>query len=181
MTTDFAPYMSDLRSRVQRTRENFSSTVEHFASLKERMMQQRANVDAGRINRMYARQGYLYRRAPGGRRLNVKTMAATAAAGGAIMRWTKCYAQFRSQGRALTLIDYSQQAGGRIASTEEVRVTECACAETAAAADSPGVADKFRFIVSGEDLETVSGREGFFFLFKDRLIFMVVWISQVPT
>ncbi len=181
----------DLHSRVQRTRDNFSATVEHFGSLKERTLERRAEVDPGTINRMYARQGYLYRRKErgggggggggtggGGAGVGAAIMSSVSAgvsAMGVQQQWGKCYAQYRAQGRALTIIDYSQQVrissnklikvlldilmffrvqgSGRIASTEEVRVTECACAEPS---DSSGAADnKFRFIVSGEDSETV--------------------------
>ena len=38
MTSDYSAYMEDLKSRVQKTRENFSATVEQYDRLKERML-----------------------------------------------------------------------------------------------------------------------------------------------
>ncbi len=153
MTTDFAPYLSDLNRRVQTSRDNFASTVEHFADLRDRTLERRdaATSDPGALNKMYARQGYLYRRRGGKLQLQFAQMAPDVMQ----LQWQKCYAQYRAQGRQLAIIDYSQQnSGGRITSTEAVRVTECACKDSSSSGEAAG--DKFRFIVTGEDLETVS-------------------------
>ncbi len=110
--------------------------MEHFGSLKERTLERRAEVDPGTINRMYARQGYLYRRKErgGGGGGGGGTGGSGAGVGAAIMssvsagvsamgvqqQWGKCYAQYRAQGRALTIIDYSQQV--RISSNKLIKV-----------------------------------------------------------
>jgi hypothetical protein len=38
VTCDYSGYMDDLKSRVQKTRENFSATVEQYERLKEKMI-----------------------------------------------------------------------------------------------------------------------------------------------
>ena len=38
MTSDYSGYMEDLKSRVQKTRENHSATVEQYEALKDKML-----------------------------------------------------------------------------------------------------------------------------------------------
>ena len=53
VASDYAGYMSDLESRVQKTRVNFSATAEQYESLKQKMLS--TSQDPGIFNKMYAR------------------------------------------------------------------------------------------------------------------------------
>lgn len=126
-TADFSDYMSDLRSRVQKTRENHSATLEQYDSLKEKMLN--GHQDTGLLNRMYTRQGYLY--AQGRKNLKIGS------------QWTKYFCQYQARSKTLTLIPYNQLHGKIVAtSTETLRVSECVCKEESG--------EKFRFVVTGE-------------------------------
>ena len=50
---DQAEYMTDLKSRVQKTRDNFSATIEQYESLKKKMLS--SPQDPGLLNKMYTR------------------------------------------------------------------------------------------------------------------------------
>ena len=50
---DYSYYMEDLKSRVKKSRENFSATVEQYESLKKRMVS--SPQDPGLFNKMYTR------------------------------------------------------------------------------------------------------------------------------
>jgi len=128
VATNSAPYTNDLRSRVQKTRENFSSTIEHYKSLKEKMIT--GHQDPGLFNKMYTRQGYLYVQ---NKKVNL--------IGG--QSWAKHYCQYQAASKTLTMIPYSQ-INGKITSTETMKVASCVCREESAA-------EKFRFIVAGEE------------------------------
>jgi len=119
-------YTEDLKSRVQKTRENYSATIEQYESLKQKMLT--GHQDPGLLNRMYTRQGYLYV-------LNKKNMIGAS-------QWSKHYCQYQSNSRILTMIPYNQ-LNGKITTTETINVTSCVCKE-----DST---EKFRFVVSGEE------------------------------
>ena len=120
-------YTEDLKSRVQKTRENYSATIEQYESLKQKMIT--GHQDPGLLNRMYTRQGYLYV-------LNKKNMILGAS------QWIKHYCQYQSNSRTLTMIPYTQ-LHGKITTTETINVTSCICKE-----DST---EKFRFVVGGEE------------------------------
>ncbi len=170
--------MDDLKSRVQKTRENFSATVEQYDRLKDKMLtgkqvrQKNYAImncnkissfakDPGVMNKMYTRQGYLYGQTAGKNSGVKKALAASGASGG----WTKYYCQYVAKTKTLTLIPYSQLTG-KITSTETLRVSECVCKEeaanvnnngsgktgSAAASASGGVVEKYKFIVTGDDL-----------------------------
>ena len=126
--TSCAPYTNDLRSRVQKTRENYSSTIEHFKSLKEKMLS--GHQDPGLFNKMYTRQGYLYVQ---NRKVNLI----------GTQTWTKHYCQYQASAKTLTMIPYTQ-LNGKITSTETLKVASCVCKEESAV-------EKFRFIVAGEE------------------------------
>lgn len=128
VTADFDHYMMDLKSRVQKTRENFSPTIERYDDLKEKMRV--ASHDPGLLNKMYTRQGYLYVQ---NKKTNIKIGS----------QWTKYFCQYQAQPKQLIMIPYNQLTG-KITSTETIRVHECQCK------DETG--EKFRFIVTGEDL-----------------------------
>ena len=119
-------YTEDLKSRVQKTRENYSATIEQYESLKQKMLT--GHQDPGLLNRMYTRQGYLYV-------LNKKNIIGAS-------QWNKHYCQYQSNSRTLTMIPYTQ-LHGKITTTETINVTSCICKE-----DST---EKFRFVVSGEE------------------------------
>ena len=111
------------------------------------------------MNKMYTRQGYLY--AQNGRNGSMKALG-----GGG---WTKYYCQYVAKTKTLTMIPYNQTAG-KITSTETIRVGECAFKEkedagnksSTAATPNAGGADKFKFVVMGEDMgEGVAGVSNF--------------------
>ena len=119
-----AEYMADLKSRVSKTRDNFSATVESYQSLKEKLLL--SHQDPGSMNRMYTRQGYLFLQ--GKKNLKLAT------------GWTKHYCQYQAKTKTLTLIPYSQMTG-KITTSESMRVTGCTCKD-----DAP---EKFCFSVTG--------------------------------
>ena len=127
VNVDFSNYMADLKSRVQKTRSNYSETIEQYDSLKQRMVS--GHQDPGLLNKMYTRQGYLYVQ----NKKNIKIGS----------QWTKHYCQYQAKTKTLTLIPYNQLAG-KITTTESLRVHECLCKEE--------TAEKFRFTVTGEDI-----------------------------
>ena len=122
-----AEYMADLKSRVSKTRDNFSATVESYQSLKDKLLT--SSQDPGRLNKMYTRQGYLFMQ--GKKNLKLGT------------GWSKHYCQYLAKTKTLTLIAYNQMAG-KITTSESLRVTGCTCKDD--------VPEKFRFSVTGEDL-----------------------------
>ena len=104
------------------------------------------------MNKMYTRQGYLY-----GQNANRGNgVKAAMLAGGST--WTKYYCQYVAKTKTLTMIPYSQLAG-KITTTETIRVTECVCKEetTSGSGKAPAtpsaVVEKYKFVVTGEDLE----------------------------
>ena len=132
-----APYTNDLRSRVRKTRDNYSATIEHYNSLKDKMASGNGQGDPGVLNKMYTRQGYLYVQ-------NGKTkMIANLGIGQS--GWSKHFCQYQASTKTLTMIPYSQ-INGKITSTETVRVASCVCKEETAN-------EKFRFIVAGEEIQ----------------------------
>lgn len=141
VTTDFANYMEDLKARVQKTRDNFSATKEQYDSLKTKILSN--TQDPGQLNKMYTRQGYLY----GQNSNNSKKTMSNIKLGGSA--WTKYYCQYSAKTKTLTLIPYSQLSG-KISTTETLRVQECVCKEE--------TTEKFKFIVTGEDLAEQVGR-----------------------
>ena len=110
------------------------------------------------MNKMYTRQGYLY--AQSGRNGSMKALGGSG--------WTKYYCQYVAKTKTLTMIPYNQTTG-KITSTETIRVGECAFKEkedsgNKATATTPntGGADKFKFVVMGEDMgEGVAGVSNF--------------------
>ena len=110
------------------------------------------------MNKMYTRQGYLY--AQNGRNGSMKALGGSG--------WTKYYCQYVAKTKTLTMIPYNQTAG-KITSTETIRVGECAFKEkedagnkATATATNTGGADKFKFVVMGEDMgEGVAGVSNF--------------------
>jgi len=122
---DQAEYMTDLKSRVQKTRDNFSATIEQYESLKKKMVS--SPQDPGLLNKMYTRQGYLF--VQGKKKLG--------------SGWTKYYCQYQTKTKTLTMIPYNQLTG-KITSAESLRVTGCICRDD--------ISEKFRFSVTGEDL-----------------------------
>jgi hypothetical protein len=77
---------------------------------------------------MYTRQGYLYVQ-------NKKNLIGS--------QWSKHYCQYQARTHNLTMIPYSQLQG-KITTTESIKVNSCVCKEEAA--------EKFRFVVIGEDI-----------------------------
>ena len=107
------------------------------------------------MNKMYTRQGYLY--AQNGRNGSMKALGGSG--------WTKYYCQYVAKTKTLTMIPYNQTTG-KITSTETIRVGECAFKEkedagnksTTTTTANAGGADKFKFVVTGEDMgEGVAG------------------------
>lgn len=87
---------------------------------------------------MYTRQGYLYVQ------LKNKSMPFNVVAGS---QWIKHYCQYQAKSKTLTMIPYNQLQG-KITTTETVKVTSCLC-------KTEDSAEKFRFVVHGEDLTQV--------------------------
>ena len=85
VASDFSGYMDDLKSRVQKTRDNYSATMEKYEGLKEKMRTGQ-HQDPGMLNKMYTRQGYLYAQ-NNNRRNNIKIGS----------HWTKYYCQYVSK------------------------------------------------------------------------------------
>ncbi|XP_023339907.1 rho GTPase-activating protein 42 [Eurytemora carolleeae] len=123
VAAEYGAYMEDLATRVEKTRENFSSTVESYSKLKDRMLKN--GEDPGLFNKMYTRQGYLYVQAR-------KTMKMTG--------WSKHFCQYQGKTKTLTLIPYNQ-IDGKIGTGETLRVINCVCKDE--------VSEKFRFSVTG--------------------------------
>ena len=86
VTADFDDFFVDLQKRVQKTRENFSETVDRFDSLKNKTRRNADCVDAGLINKMYTRQGYLYGHLNSTKRTNHLKLGS---------QWTKYYCQYQ--------------------------------------------------------------------------------------
>ena len=87
---------------------------------------------------MYTRQGYLYVQ------LKNKSMPFNVVAGS---QWIKHYCQYQAKSKTLTMIPYNQLQG-KITTTETVKVNNCLC-------KTEDSAEKFRFVVHGEDLTQV--------------------------
>ena len=103
------------------------------------MSYDRANQDPGAVNPMYTRQGYLFLQQKNkSMPFNVTVMGST---------WNKHYCQYQAKSKTLTMIPYNQ-LNGKITTTETVRVTSCLC-------KSEDSAEKFRFVVHGEDSNQV--------------------------
>ena len=130
-----APYTNDLRSRVRKTRDNYSATIEHYNSLKDKMAGSGSQADPGVLNKMYTRQGYLYVQNTG--RMQLLPLGQSG--------WSKHFCQYQASTKTLTMIPYSQ-INGKITSTETMRVASCVCKEETAN-------EKFRFIVAGEEIQ----------------------------
>lgn len=124
------------QSRVQKCRTSFNATKESYESLKNKMATD-TSQDPGVFNPMYTRQGYLY----------VQSKSKTKPFNVVGSNWTKNYCQYQAKSKTLTMIAYNQ-LNGKITSTETVRVTSCMC-------KSEDSAEKFRFVVQGEDLAQV--------------------------
>ena len=84
---------------------------------------------------MYTRQGYLYVQ---NRKINLIGQ----------LSWSKHFCQYQASTKTLTMIPYSQ-INGKITSTETMRVSSCVCKE-----ETQPATEKFRFIVSGEELHS---------------------------
>ena len=124
---------------MQRCRTSFDATRESYESLKNKMSYDRANQDPGAVNPMYTRQGYLFLQQKNkSMPFNVTVMGST---------WNKHYCQYQAKSKTLTMIPYNQ-LNGKITTTETVRVTSCLC-------KSEDSAEKFRFVVHGEDSNQV--------------------------
>ena len=131
-------YMNDLKSRVQRSRTSFdAATKESYESLKNKMSMDYNSQDPGAFNPMYTRQGYLY--------VQIKNKSMPFHVVGS--QWIKHYCQYQANSRTLTMIPYSQ-INGKITTTEAVKVASCVC-------KSEDSAEKFRFVVHGDDLTQV--------------------------
>ena len=99
------------------------------------MSYEQANQDPGAVNPMYTRQGYLFLQQKNkSMPFNVNVMGST---------WNKHYCQYQAKTKMLSMIPYNQ-LNGKITSTETVKVTSCLC-------KSEDSAEKFRFVVHGED------------------------------
>ena len=134
---------------MQRCRTSFDATRESYESLKNKMSYDRANQDPGAVNPMYTRQGYLFLQQKNkSMPFNVTVMGST---------WNKHYCQYQAKSKTLTMIPYNQ-LNGKITTTETVRVTSCLC-------KSEDSAEKFRFVVHGEDSNQVR-EDLYFFLAK---------------
>ena len=95
--TASATYTNDLKSRVRKTRDNYEHTIEHYNSLKDKMMS--GNQDPGLFNKMYTRQGYLYVQNSSNRKINNLIGQAS---------WSKHFCQYQASSKTLTMIPYSQ-------------------------------------------------------------------------
>jgi len=124
---DYGSYIADLGNRVEKTRDNFSSTVESYDNLKNKM--NKNGEDPGLFNRMYTRQGYLY----------VQTKKSIKVVSG----WNKYFAQYQGKTKTLTLIPYNQLVA-KIGPGESLRVINCLCKDD--------ISEKFRFSVTGHDI-----------------------------
>ena len=124
------------QARVQRCRNNFVSTIESYDCLRDKMTADYSQ-DPGAFNPMYTRQGYLY----------VQTKNKSVPFNVVGSQWTKHYCQYQAKSKTLSMIPYTQ-LNGKITTSETVRVTSCLC-------KSEDSAEKFRFVVHGDELTQV--------------------------
>uniref|UniRef100_A0A0K2U9W2 Uncharacterized protein n=2 Tax=Lepeophtheirus salmonis TaxID=72036 RepID=A0A0K2U9W2_LEPSM len=122
---DFSNYVEDLKTRIQKSRENYSITIERYDNFKKSMLDR---IDPGVFNKMYTRQGYLY-------------ACKKSKLGGYV--WAKLYCQYQAKTKILTMIPYNQ-LNGKITTTDTIRISSCHCKEEPQ--------EKFRFVVMGEDV-----------------------------
>lgn len=108
---DFRPHMTELQTRIQRTRENFNSSREDIHALMRKMLEvrQAKPIDPGTLNKMYTRTGYLFL-------MEKKALGTTS--------WNKAYCHYQREGRLFRMIPYNQTAG-KIISTETFRLRSC--------------------------------------------------------
>ena len=121
---------------MQRCRNNFVSTIESYDCLRDKMTADYSQ-DPGAFNPMYTRQGYLY----------VQTKNKSVPFNVVGSQWTKHYCQYQAKSKTLSMIPYTQ-LNGKITTSETVRVTSCLC-------KSEDSAEKFRFVVHGDELTQV--------------------------
>ena len=129
-------YVKSFQARVQRCRNNFVSTIESYDCLRDKMTADYSQ-DPGAFNPMYTRQGYLY----------VQTKNKSVPFNVVGSQWTKHYCQYQAKSKTLSMIPYTQ-LNGKITTSETVRVTSCLC-------KSEDSAEKFRFVVHGDELTQV--------------------------
>ncbi|XP_074598061.1 GTPase regulator associated with FAK isoform X2 [Brevipalpus obovatus] len=107
---DFKSFMRQLQIRLQRTRENYEATQNETKNLMNKIVEIR-NVkpqDPGSLNKMYAREGYLFL-------MEKKAFGTT---------WIKTFCQYQKECRRFTMIPYSQTVG-KIGNKETVTLKEC--------------------------------------------------------
>lgn len=103
---EFNSFNTDLQVRLQKTRENFEATHSEAEHLMQKMLEK--PQDAGSLNKMYTRQGYLF--------LMEKKHITTI--------WNKHYCQYQKENRKFTMIPYSQTVG-KITTTDTFSLKEC--------------------------------------------------------
>lgn len=103
---EFNSFNTDLQVRLQKTRENFEATHCEAEHLMQKMLEK--PQDAGSLNKMYTRQGYLL--------LMEKKHISTI--------WSKHYCQYQKENRKFTMIPYSQTVG-KITTTDTFILKEC--------------------------------------------------------
>ncbi|XP_064608409.1 rho GTPase-activating protein 26-like isoform X2 [Liolophura sinensis] len=116
---DFKPYMTDLQSKLQKTRESFDSTREEALQLMMKMLEVRGtlqaltemkSVDQTGTIKGFTRQGYLY--------LLEKKALGTA--------WTKQYCQYRKETQELLVTPFNQVAAKLVrVQPDKLKLTKC--------------------------------------------------------
>jgi len=107
---DFKPHMTELQSRIQKTRENFNASRADIHALMRKMLEVRQSktLDPGTLNKMFTRSGYLFL-------MEKKALGTT---------WSKCYCHYRREGRVFCMIPYNQTTA-KIVSNETFQLKSC--------------------------------------------------------
>lgn len=157
---EFKNNMSDLQLRLQKTRENFSSTRDEAQLLMNKMLETRGSRGEFIVSpksTIYTRQGYLYL-------MEKKALGTT---------WTKCYCQYLKSNKSLSMIPYNQ-AVGKLNVPEIGTLTSC----TRRASDS--IEKRFCFDI------TLSDKPGITLTFQalsedDRHLWLDAMDGKEPT
>lgn len=157
---EFKSNMSDLQLRLQKTRENFSSTREEAQLLMNKMLETRGSRGEFIVSpksSIYTRQGYLYL-------MEKKALGTT---------WTKCYCQYLKSNKSFSMIPYNQ-AVGKLNIPETGTLTSC----TRRASDS--IEKRFCFDI------TISDKPGITLTFQalsedDRHLWLDAMDGKEPT
>ncbi|KAK7602050.1 hypothetical protein V9T40_009491 [Parthenolecanium corni] len=158
---DFKPYMRELQLRIQKTRDNFNATRDKTESLMKKMLElrQMKPTDPVKVNKIYAREGYLYL-------LEKKALIGTTT-------WTKHYCMYRRETKEFVMIPYNQMTG-KFNNQEKITVSSCVRRM------SDSIDKRFCFDITSDD------RPGIVYTFQalseeDRKLWLDIMDGKEPT